>query len=198
MTTDAALTPELLNWHGERRLFLGVLPDAANARQLSGLLPLITPPAKPVAAANLHLTLLFLGQSTAVRARQLTLAIAALPLPAFSVLLDEWLVWPGPAVLCLAGEVTDPALAKLYQQLLEVAAANGFMPPQHGLKPHITLARHSKIMPELPPLQIRLQATTIVLFHSESTPEGVVYRPLWQQALPVKAANNSNADENAR
>lgn len=187
-----------LEWPGERRLFLGILPDAGNAIQLAALLPHITAPAKSVATSNLHLTLLFLGQSTALQARQLTDTLAALPLPAFSVLLDDWLVWPGPAVLCLAGEVVDPALAELYAKLLQAAAASGFSPPQHGLKPHITLARHCKIMPELPPLQIRLQATTLVLFHSESTPEGVAYRPLWQQALPVKAANNSNADENAR
>lgn len=197
-TKPAVTTLEPLDWPGERRLFLGILPDAANASQLAVLLPQIAAPAKPVAASNLHLTLLFLGQSTALQARQLTDSLAALSLPAFSVLLNEWLVWPGPAVLCLAGEVTDPALAKLYQQLLEVAAASGFAPPQHGLKPHITLSRHCKTKPELPQLQILLQATTLVLFQSESTPQGVAYRPLWQQALPFKAANNSNADENVR
>ena len=184
------MTPDLLNWPGERRLFVGILPDAANVLDLTAVLPQIPTPAKPVAAANLHLTLLFLGQSTSVQAHQLTQALGALPLPAFSVLLDEWLVWPGPAVLCLAGEVTDPALAKLYQQLLEVAATSGFSPPQHGLKPHITVARHSKTMPELPPLQIRLQAKKIVLFHSESTPQGVAYRPLWQQALGDDSSTN--------
>lgn len=190
MKTDSAATAllEPLAWPGESRLFLGILPDAASARQLIDLLPHIGAPAKPVVAPNLHLTLLFLGQSTAVQARQLTDALAALSLPAFSVLLDEWLVWPGPAVCCLAGEVVDPALAALYAKLLQLATASGYAPPQHGLKPHITLARHCKSKPELPPLQLRLQATTLALFHSESTPDGVRYRPLWQRPLADASA----------
>jgi 2'-5' RNA ligase len=183
MKAEPASAPELLDWPGERRLFLGVVPDAVSANQLADLLPRVPAPAKSVAAANLHLTLLFLGQSTAMQARQLTTALAALPLPAFSVQLDQWLVWPGPAVLCLAGEVADPALAELYLQLRNVGAACGFAPPQHSLKPHITLARHCKIKPELPPLHIRLQPKTMLLFQSESTPQGVCYRPLWQRHL---------------
>jgi 2'-5' RNA ligase len=183
MKTESASSPDLLDWPVERRLFLGIVPDADSAKQLADLLPQVPAPATPVAAANLHLTLLFLGQSTAKQARQLTTALAELPLPAFSVQLDQWLVWPGPAVLCLAGEVADPALAELYSQLKKVGAACGFAPPQHSLKPHITLARHCKIKPELPPLHICLQATAILLFHSESTPQGVYYRPLWQSQL---------------
>ena len=182
MKTESAASASL-DWSGERRLFLGILPDTANAMQLAALLPHIAAPAKPVAANNLHLTLLFLGQSSALQARQLTDTLATMPLPAFTVLLDQWLVWPGPAVLCLAGNVTDPALAALNEQLLFAAATSDFAPPQHDLKPHITLARHSKILPELPPLQIQLQATTLQLFHSESTANGVCYRPIWQRSL---------------
>lgn len=183
MDAAAPVGTATLIWQGERRLFLGILPDAASAQQLTTLLPLIPAPAKAVVAANLHLTLLFLGQSTAAQAQQLTQTLSRLSLPQFSVQLNEWLVWPGPAVLCLAGEVTDPALAALDAQLRQVAAASGFAPPQHDLKPHITLARHSKILPELPLLQIQLQATTLQLFHSESTANGVCYRPLWHRSL---------------
>jgi RNA 2',3'-cyclic 3'-phosphodiesterase len=170
-------------WQGERRLFLGILPDSHNARQLSSLLPQIPPPAKPVAVENLHLTLLFLGQSTARQAQQLCEALSQLPLPAFSVMLDQWQLWPGPAVLCLAGEVADPALSELYQQLLHCAAVSGFAPPQHRLKPHITLARRSKTLPAMPSMQLQLAGSTLVLFHSASTGQGVSYRPLWQLAL---------------
>jgi len=192
MKTELAATASLepFDWPGEQRLFLGILPDAANAMQLAALLPHIAAPAKPVAASNLHLTLLFLGQSSAAQAQQLTAALATLPLPAFSVLLNAWLVWPKPAVLCLAGEVIDPALTELYVKLLQAAAASSFAPPQHGLKPHITLARHCNSKPELPPIKIRLQAKTLVLFQSESTPQGVCYRPLWQRPLQEHLANS--------
>ena len=78
MKTKPALTTlDSLDWPGERRLFLGILPDAANASQLVALLPQIVAPAKPVAASNLHLTLLFLGQSSAMQARQVTAALGA-------------------------------------------------------------------------------------------------------------------------
>lgn len=179
---DSAISPRF-DWLGERRLFLGVLPDAAQARELAAVLPLIPPPAKAVAVANLHLTLLFLGQSRAAQAQQFAQRLAQAELPAFSVQLLQWLVWPGPAVLCLAGEGIDPALATLYQQLLADAAATGFPPPQHPLRPHITVARHSKVLPELPSLALHLQPSTLVLFQSDSTPGGVCYRPLWQRPL---------------
>ena len=183
---NVAVTPNssIPDWQGERRLFLGVLPDAQQVRQLTAVFPLIPAPAKAVAAMNLHLTLLFLGQTTAVQAAQLLDALTQAELPMFSVQLKQWLVWPGPGVLCLAGEVDDPALAALYQQLLVCAAHCGFAPPQHSLKPHITLARHSKKLPELPPLNIDLKPSGLILFHSESTPAGVCYRPLWQ--LPLR------------
>ena len=170
-------------WQGERRLFLGVVPDALQSRQLSEVLPLIPSPAKAVTVENLHLTLLFLGQSTATQAQSLVGALTQAQLPAFSVQLQQWQLWSGPAVLCLAGEVEDPALAALYQQLLQCAAQSGFTPPHHHLKPHITLARHAKQLPLLPPLHLHLKPSTLVLFHSDSTPAGVRYRPLWQRSL---------------
>lgn len=173
----------LQDWHGERRLFLGVVPDALQSRQLSEVLPLIPPPATAVAVANLHLTLLFLGQSTASQAQSLVDALTQMELPAFSVQLHRWQLWPGPAVLCLTGEVEDPALAVLYQQLLQCAAQSGFAPPHHKLKPHITLARRAKQLPELPPLHLHLKPSNLVLFQSESTSSGVCYRPLWQRSL---------------
>jgi 2'-5' RNA ligase len=174
---------KLQDWQGERRLFLGVVPDALQSRQLSELLPLILAPAKAVAVDNLHLTLLFLGQSTASQAQSLVGALTQVQLPTFSVQLQQWQLWSGPAVLCLAGRVEDPALAMLYQQLLQCAALSGFAPPHHPLTPHITLARHAKQLPLLPPLFIHLKPSTLVLFHSDSTPSGVCYRPLWQRIL---------------
>ena len=171
------------DWQGERRLFLGVVPNALQSQQLSEVLPLIPSPAKAVAVENLHLTLLFLGQSTATQAQSLVDALTQMELPIFSVQLQQWQLWSGPAVLCLAGEVEDPALAALYQQLLQCAAQSGFAPPHHSLTPHITLARHAKQLPQLPPLHLHLKPSTLVLFHSDSTPAGVCYRPLWQRSL---------------
>ncbi len=183
MKNKSAASIAKLVWQGERRLFFGILPDRENTEQLLALLPQIPPPAKPVAANNLHLTLLFLGQSTATQARQLCEALSQLSLPAFSVALEQWQVWQEPRVLCLAGEIADPALSELYQQLRTSAAACDFSPPQHTLQPHITLARRSKTLPELPPLHVQLFASTLILFHSQSTPQGVRYQPLWRVAL---------------
>lgn len=100
------------------------------------------------------------------------------PLRPFRVRLDtiEW--WAGPAVLCLAGLLTDPALAALDSTLDSLALAQGLAPRQHPLRPHITLARPARQqVPLLAPV-IELIGRELLLYHSCSSPTGVQYLPL--------------------
>lgn len=135
-----------------------------------------------VRAANLHLTLRFLGQSSAATAQQLCQALDEYSnnhaLPAFATELNQLEFWPGPKVLCLAGAVTDPGLPRLDQLLNTLALQLGFAARQHPLRPHITLARKAQQLPAVSVAPLRFTGTELVLYHSDSTPAGVCYRPL--------------------
>lgn len=108
----------------------------------------------------------------------LELPLQEQPLRQFHVRLDtiEW--WAGPAVLCLAGQVTDPALAALDDTLDSLALAQGLAPRQHSLRPHITLARPARHPLPLPAPAIELIGRELLLYHSCSSPTGVQYLPL--------------------
>ncbi|WP_333797146.1 RNA 2',3'-cyclic phosphodiesterase [Rheinheimera sp.] len=174
------------NWPGERRLFIGVAPSAAQQEELTALLQQLKPPLQPVTPANLHLTLLFLGQSSAVQTELLWRLLQTQQLPAFEVLLDQLELWPGPAVYCLTGVLQHPGLIQLDTVLRQAALQAGFLPPQHALRPHITLARKAKLPPEPAPQTpaLLLTPSQLRLYHSLSTPTGVRYLPL--ASLPLQ------------
>lgn len=105
-------------------------------------------------------------------------AIAATPLRQFSVRLDSLEWWSGPRVVCLAGDLLDPALAQLDNALDALALAQCLAPRQHPLRPHITLARPARRVVSLPILALELNAHELLLYHSYSSPTGVRYLPL--------------------
>ncbi|HAT41677.1 MAG TPA: hypothetical protein DCS87_08115 [Rheinheimera sp.] len=111
----------------------------------------------------------------------------------FHVRLDtiEW--WAGPAVLCLAGQVTDPALAALDHRLDTLALAQGLAPRQHPLRPHITLARPARHPLPLPAPVIELIGRELLLYHSCSSPTGVQYLPLARWPL-IQQVNGAGSD----
>lgn len=175
---------------GDCRLFVGVGLNLAQQQQMAAVLAVLPAELKPVPVQNLHLTLRFLGQSNEIQARQLWTHLSAASLPAFSVRLDELLCWPGPRVLCLAGEVADPALRLLDVLLTQAAASAGYPPAQHALHPHLTLARGARQLPHLPITvpALEVQPTALHLYQSVSTPAGVRYPIL--ASLPLLASQS--------
>lgn len=177
------------DWQGERRLFIGVAPALAQKALLTTLLKQLPAPLQAVKTDNLHLTLLFLGQSSAAQTQLLWRQLETQTvLPAFEVQLNTLELWPGPAVFCLSGAIQDSRLRQLDSQLQQAAAMAGFPPPQHQLKPHITLARKAKLWPNpaAEAIELTLSANELLLYHSISTPDGVRYLPI--ASLPLTAA----------
>ena len=172
---------------GDCRLFVGVALSPAQQQQIAAVLALLPAELKPVPAENLHLTLRFLGQSRETQARALWAQLSAASLPVFSVRLSQLLCWSGPRVLCLAGDILDPALRDLDACITQAAASAGYPPAQHPLHPHLTLARGAKQLPPspltVPALQV--QPTELHLYQSVSTPAGVRYPVL--ASLPLLA-----------
>ncbi len=170
---------------GDCRLFVGVALNPSQQQQMATVLAVLPAELKPVPVQNLHLTLRFLGQSSEIQARQLWTQLSTAPLPAFVVRLDKLLCWSGPRVLCLAGEVADPALRMLDGTITQAAASAGYPPAQHALHPHLTLARGARQLPLLPITVPALEAqpTELHLYQSVSTPAGVRYPVL--ASLPL-------------
>lgn len=157
---------------------------------MSAVLAALPTALKPVPTENLHLTLRFLGQSSETQARELWTQLSKAALPAFSVQLDQLLCWPGPRVLCLAGQITDLALRQLDSCIAQAATSAGYPPAQHPLHPHLTLARGAKQFPQAPvtvPV-LAVRPSVLHLYQSVSTPAGVRYPVL--ASLPLVTAQS--------
>lgn len=169
---------------GERlRLFfaLPLPPDlattlAAQAASLAGEYG-----GRPVPAANLHLTLLFLGDVAAARLPALSLAAnsAAEAWRPFALRLDRFDCWPGQRLLWAGLASAAPELIDFAARLRSTVEKAGFpLPePERAFVPHLTLVRKLARAPQdLPPLQLPAWPVTgFELLASTRSPAGASY-----------------------
>ena len=124
------------------RLFFALRPDAAAAMAIADWrdrrLPLLP---RPVPAANLHMTLQFLGDCEPRQVDRLMAGAGDLTPAAVDLVLDELGYWPGPDVLWLEprNDVATPVLARA---LRGVAQRAGCRVERRGYQAHMTLCRH--------------------------------------------------------
>ncbi|MCE9685767.1 RNA 2',3'-cyclic phosphodiesterase [Shewanella sp. AS16] len=163
-----------------KKLFLGFAPEPHNLAKLLRLQhelhPWLNRNAKPVAVANLHLTLAFLGQVPPTEMERLRKAVAKLHKPAFSLTLDRLRHWSGPKILCLSGEVADPGLAALASDSQRLCHELGLHCSEQAFIPHISLFRKVKQAPEPVPEPISLTPHKLHLYESLSAEDGVHYQ----------------------
>ncbi|WP_374675771.1 RNA 2',3'-cyclic phosphodiesterase [Ideonella sp.] len=126
------------------RLFLALWPDEpATLQGLRAWQAALRWPAsaRPTAAANLHLTLHFIG---AVPRERLAEVADGLRVPAVhtDITLSEWTVWPH-GVAVLAPRAVPAALLELHGRLAERLAALQLPVDTRPWRPHATLARRA-------------------------------------------------------
>lgn len=173
------------------RLFFAIWPeDALRERVLALSAPWRgalrcrwTPPEK------LHLTLAFLGDVMADRRPELEAVGASLRLSAPCRLrFDRLELWPRPQVLCLVGEAPE-SLRELVAELNRSLAAAGFATERRPYRPHLTLARHLRRMPEATAFEpIGWQASSLRLVESRPELPGAPYFSLKSWDLTAPAA----------
>ena len=172
------------------RLFLALWPGAAVRRVLAGLarehLPRV---GRPVHAANLHLTLVFLGAvETGARAR-LEEACAEIAFAPFTLTLSRLGCWARAGVAWSAPERTPEALAALVEGLRAAAARAEIAAEARPFRAHVTLARRlgARAGKELPAEHrpVRWEAREFVLVRSRTDPRGARYEVL--RAWPGEA-----------
>jgi len=165
------------------RLFFALLPDAAARGDLDALARELARETggKAVPAANVHLTLAFLGAVPRDRLAQIEAigGATALGTAAFDVALDRVGQFRAARV-AWAGQVpTHPALQRLFDRLRTELASAGLPAEQRPFHPHATLARHCRRPPaDTPWPGTSWRAQALTLMASETLPGGARYRTL--------------------
>lgn len=125
------------------RLFIGIPLDAAVVEELAALTERLKSPTDGLrwsAAVRWHITLQFLGATSAVQYQCVTAGLRQISHPLFDVQLDP----PGffdRAGVFFAGVQLSPELTSLQQKVVAANQPCGFEPEDRPYHPHITLAR---------------------------------------------------------
>ncbi|MBV4412554.1 RNA 2',3'-cyclic phosphodiesterase [Enterobacteriaceae bacterium YMB-R22] len=106
---------------------------------------------RPVAAANLHMTLAFLGEIGAQKQQALCTLAGRIRQPGFTLTLNDAGHWPRPRVVWLGPRRTPRGLLQLASILRSQAARSGCAQNPQPFHPHVTLYRQASDSVSLPP-----------------------------------------------
>lgn len=136
-------------------------------------------PGRPESAANLHITLVFLGSYPADRGSLDALydVAARSPLRPFDIALDRASRWRN-GILHLAPSQIPLELMELHKTLNEGCAELGVKVDRRRFSPHVTLARECPPWRLKKPPSFAWRADKLTLFSSERGEQGIVYRPI--------------------
>jgi 2'-5' RNA ligase len=142
-----------------------------------------------VPAGNLHVTLAFLGARPEAEAEAIATVLEAVNRRVGKLIVEEpiWLPVRRPGVLAVALRARPP-LAELHADLVAgLADAVGFAPERRALRPHVTVARVRRgerldAVRVDPPPALALVPEALVLYRSDTGPQGVRYEALARAA----------------
>jgi len=165
-----------------KRLFVALWPSPAVQRELAALAADVSLGVS-VSPGNLHLTLAFLGSSSAQQEACYRRALSGLPglrFPPMALDVDRLGFWREPRILWAGPKEAPAALLALVDDLNALLRPCGFTPETRPFQAHITLKRKfpgpAPAWGTRPP--VRWLADTVALVWSQSTPQGVRYQPL--------------------
>ncbi|MGY0156871.1 RNA 2',3'-cyclic phosphodiesterase [Edwardsiella tarda] len=145
---------------------------------------------RPIAAANLHLTLAFLGDVGPAQQRQLIAGAERIRQAPFSLTLDDAGQWPRAGVVWLGLRRAPRGLIQLAELLRSQAARCGCQQSTLPFHPHITLLRHAYQAVAIPPANFRWQVeiSQFALFRSQRIQGRTHYQSLASWPLLRHAA----------
>ena len=167
----------------QRRLFFAI-PAQQLSNELQHSQQQLLPEGylKPVPADNFHLTLHFLGLQDDSILPSLYQAATQIQSPAFTLLLDRYGLFRHARCLWLGPQHPAPELCMLVEQLsAALAQLNFLVSPDY--RPHITLFRNARTLPNQPAPTLQLPVSEFILYESVSGNDGVQYRPLQHWSL---------------
>lgn len=167
--------------HSSVRVFFALWPSAAERAALAAWQPPLRElcGGRAMLAANLHNTLVFLGNVAERRLEALQLAAQEVEAERFDLRIDQARYWGHNHIVFAAPHETPPRLAKLAHDLEQSLERHRFRFDRRDYKPHVTLLRHAKWtdqpLPGMPAVHWPVRDFALV----QSPPEGeAIYRVL--------------------
>ncbi|MFZ5555981.1 MAG: RNA 2',3'-cyclic phosphodiesterase [Pseudomonadota bacterium] len=126
--------------------------------------------------ANIHLTLVFVGDLPETRLPELCAVAGGTPGTAMEITIDRAVFWPRNRIAWVGPGATPPPLAALVTALEEGLAGAGFRFDRRPYLPHITLLRNARChaAPSLAE-PVAWKADEFVLARSTRNEEGAAY-----------------------
>jgi 2'-5' RNA ligase len=168
------------------RLFFALWPDEAlrlRLQQAAITIP-VEAEGRRVPAANLHLTLHFIGNIYLEQMTCLQAAARAVNAPAFELTIDRQGFFSKPRVTWLGCENPPAALDNLHQQLGLSLQSCDYQPEARPYHPHVTVARKSGLIATdacFDPIDWRVTRFALIevqAIEAKSTTKGIQYRAL--------------------
>lgn len=180
------------------RTFVCVSPDEASTAALASFMARLRdfPGYKWVAPENMHLTLLFLGESDVSQVQRMDSNLDRLGgVRPFGIKLSGAGAFPNlsaPKTMWLGVREGAPELEKLAAKVAQAAKNSGYPQERKKFKAHLTIARTrgdggamppelKKILDEAPELSWRCESFT--LMKSQLTPKGPIYTRIREYGL---------------
>jgi 2'-5' RNA ligase len=134
---------------------------------------------RAVAAANLHLTLAFVGDVDGARRDELRELLTALPRHGFTLTLDRVGEWRQARVAWVAPAAAPPLLGQLNAALAHALAAAQFPVESRPFHPHVTLVRrHARAPADSVTAPLDWRVARVALMVSEHAGGALRYREL--------------------
>lgn len=174
----------------DRRLFFALpLPEKLQRQIIKWRAESFQPQAgRPIAGANLHLTLAFLGEIGERKTQALADVASRITAPAFSLLLDDIGHWPTSGVIWLGTKKAPRRLLQLASLLRSHASRNGCQQSTLPFHPHISLLRGATRQVAIPPVTPKwpLDVNSFGLYQSIYERGRTSYSCLQSWSMPIK------------
>lgn len=167
------------------RYFFALSPDLNSRMQIQHIMKRLPEDQslKLQTTANLHQTLLFLGQLNQLQINALLANTESLSCPAIHMQFDHLSYWAEPKIYCLTSRAPSSELFNLVNNLQQIASDAKIDVDVKPYQPHITLARKATGPVSIPIAPVRFRAQELVLMKSVSTDQGPQYYPMMQWSI---------------
>lgn len=163
------------------RVYFALWPDEALRAALAAAVAPVLAGAggRPVLAADLHVTLEFIGEVAPPALAALVRIGASIAPPPVTLTLDRLEWWSGSRALVVAASAPPASLMAMQQGLRQRVAAAGLRVDAREYRPHLTIARGVPAQPwPVPALSLAWQVGAVALVESAGAATGARYRPL--------------------